>query len=86
MAIADVGPADVHQWVATLMGGPLEPSTIRWVLTILDQLFDAAIDLGLVAVNPTDRVRLPRITRTEMRSLPPSSSSSSPTPTTFDFD
>jgi integrase len=71
MPVGDVGPSDVQEWVSALSGRPLAPSTVRRVFTVLDQLFDLAVDLGLVASSPTERIRLPRVTRTEMRFLTP---------------
>jgi integrase len=71
MAVRDVSPTDVQEWIRVLASRPLSPSTIRRVFTILDQLFDSAVDLGLIAASPTERVRLPRVTRTEMRFLIP---------------
>ena len=71
MTVADVSPTDVQNWVGVLASRPLAPSTVRRVFTILDQLFDSAVDLGLVAANPTERARLPRVTREEMRFLNP---------------
>lgn len=71
MAVADVSPTDVQHWIAALASRPLSPSSVRRVFTILDQLFDSAVDLGLVAASPTERARLPRVTRMEMRFLTP---------------
>ena len=50
---------------------PLSPSSVRRVFTILDQLFDSAVDLGLIVASPTERAWLPRVTRMEMRFLTP---------------
>jgi len=61
----------VQEWIGVLASRPLSPSTVRRVFTILDQLFGSAVDLGLIATSPTERVRLPRVTRTEMPFLIP---------------
>jgi integrase len=69
--MADVNAGDVQEWIGALARRPLSPSTVRRVFTILDQLFDSAVDLGFIAASPTERARLPRVTRTEMRFLTP---------------
>ena len=71
MALGDISPTDVQAWIAQLLARPLSPSSVRRVFTILDQLLDSAVDTGLIAVNPAARVRLPRISRVEMRFLTP---------------
>lgn len=71
MAIGDVSPADVQAWVGALSARPLSPTSVRRVFTILDQLLDAAVDTGVIGVNPAARARLPRISRAEMRFLTP---------------
>jgi integrase len=71
MALADVGATDVQEWIGALARRPLSPSTVRRVFTILDQLFDSAVDLGLIVASPTERARLPRVSRAEMRFLTP---------------
>jgi integrase len=71
MAVADVSPSDVQEWIGALARRPLSPSSVRRVFTILDQLFDSAVDLGLIVASPTERARLPRVTRMEMRFLTP---------------
>jgi integrase len=70
IAIGEVGAADVQAWVSAL-GARLSPSSVRRVFTILDQLLDAAVDADLIIANPAVRVRLPRISRAEMRFLTP---------------
>jgi integrase len=70
IAIGEVDAADVQAWVSAL-GARLSPSSVRRVFTILDQLFDAAVDDNLIVANPAARARLPRISRAEMRFLTP---------------
>jgi integrase len=69
--VADVTPVDVQAWIAKLSSRLLSPSSVRRAFTVLDQLFDMAADLGFTAASPTDRARLPRVTRNEMRFLTP---------------
>ena len=44
---------------------------MRCSYTILAQVLDAAVDMGLIAASPAARVRLPRVPRAEMRFLTP---------------
>ena len=47
------------------------PAGVRCSYTILAQVLDAAVDMGLIAASPAARVRLPRVPRAEMRFLTP---------------
>jgi integrase len=71
MALGDVSPADIQRYLAGLVARPLAPSSVRRIFTILDQLLDAAGDRELIAANPAERARLPRLARSEMRFLAP---------------
>jgi len=71
MAVADVSPTRCSAVDRGAFARPLAPSTVRRVFTILDQLFDRAVDLGCISSSPTERAKLPRVTRLEMRFLAP---------------
>jgi len=60
--------ADVQDWVNQL-AAHLAPSTVRRSYTVLDQLFEGAVDAGLLAAAPNARTRLPRRERYEARFL-----------------
>jgi integrase len=70
MRLGDIAAADIQAWIGQL-SDRLAPSTVRRVYTVLAQLLDAAVDLGALAVTPATRIRLPRISRPEMRFLTP---------------
>jgi integrase len=71
MALCEISAADVQRYLAGLVARPLAPSSVRRIFTILDQLLDAARDCELIAANPAERARLPRLVRSETRFLTP---------------
>jgi integrase len=68
--LGEVTPQAVQSWVSEL-SGRLAPASVRRSYTVLAQLLEAAVEMGLLAVSPAVRVRLPRISRAEMRFLTP---------------
>jgi integrase len=60
----------VQSWVNEL-SGRLAPASVRRCYPVFAQLLDAAVEMGLLTVSPASRVRLPRISRAEMRYLTP---------------
>lgn len=62
---------DVRDWVAELARVGLAPATVHKAHQILNKSLRAAVDARLLAINPAERVPLPRIERREMRFLDP---------------
>jgi integrase len=75
LAIDDVTVAQVADWQSWLLSTPrtdgrvLAAKTVADTRSALRQLFDAAVDHGLIRTNPVDRVKPPRVTRSAGRVL-----------------
>jgi site-specific recombinase XerD len=61
----------VQAWVSDLSASGLAPATVVKAGQLLGKSLRAAVDAGLLATNPAERVRLPKIERDEMRFLTP---------------
>jgi len=62
--IGTVTRTDIKSLVAALRalsGEPLAPGTVRTVFAVLRAMFAAAVDDGVIAVNPCTRVPLPKV-------------------------
>ena len=75
LAINDVTAEQVADWQTCLMTTPrpdrriLSATTVADTRTTVRQLFNAAVDLGLIRTNPVDRVKPPRVARSAGRVL-----------------
>jgi integrase len=56
----------IRRWVASLHGTGLSASRIRQSYQVLRQLLSSAVDCGLLEQNPSERLKLPRDSRSEM--------------------
>jgi integrase len=65
----EITPREVGHWMVALTDRDLGGSQRRQSLSLLSQLLDQARDYGLVATNPCDGVRRPRLPRPTMRYL-----------------
>lgn len=63
-------PLNFQRLYQTLIEAGLAPSTVRQVHVVCRQALNAAVDYGLVAVNPVLRAKPPRVTQTPI--TPPS--------------
>lgn len=62
----------LRQWVADLVDpevGALAPATAQKAVQILNKCVRAAVDDRLIAINPVERLPLPKVEREEMRFL-----------------
>ncbi|HMK98307.1 MAG TPA: site-specific integrase [Acidimicrobiales bacterium] len=69
-SLSSVTHLEVRGWVAELSTRKA-PATVRLASQMLAKIMGAAVDAGVLANNPCDRVPLPRIEREEMRFLTP---------------
>jgi hypothetical protein len=69
--LAAIRQREVRAWVADLAATDLAPSTVRKTYHLLGKVQAAAVDAGMIAQSPCQRVPLPRIEREEMRLLTP---------------
>lgn len=69
MAVIDVRVEHIANWQAALLKVPLAPKTVGHHRQTLAQIFDQAIEMGLVAANPVRRVKPPRVVRSPARVL-----------------
>lgn len=68
--LSSIGHLEVRGWVAELSTRKA-PATVRLAAQMLTKIVATAVDAGLLANNPCDRVPLPSIEREEMRFLTP---------------
>lgn len=69
--LAAIRHADVTAWVSAKSAAGLAPATVTKMLQVLSKAMNAAVDSELIASSPCDRVKPPRVERTEMRFLTP---------------
>jgi hypothetical protein len=69
--LAAIRQREVRAWVADLTTTELAPSTVRKTYHLLGKVLAAAVDAGMIAQSPCQRVPLPKIEREEMRFLTP---------------
>ncbi len=67
--VVELRPETVASWLADLSRGGLGAGTVGDTRTVLRQIIDQAVDVGLVGVNVVARVRPPRVERSERRAL-----------------
>ena len=71
MRLDAVGALDVREWVADLSRSGLAPATVHKAYQTLSKVMRGAVDAGLLARTPCQRIELPPIEREEMRFLAP---------------
>ena len=71
LAIGQIQPVHISQWVAALDAKGLAPATTRKAYQLLSAALTAAVDNGLIAVSPCRNVRLPKLQVPDMRILEP---------------
>jgi integrase len=71
LPLAAIRQREVRAWVADLAATELAPSTVRKTYHLLGKVLAAAVDAGMIAQSPCQRVPLPKIEREEMRFLTP---------------
>ena len=71
VAIGQIQPVHVAQWVAALDAAGLAPATTRKAYQLLSAALNAAVDNGLIALSPCRNVKLPRLQKPDMRILEP---------------
>ena len=63
LALSDIKPIMVSEWIADLRRQGLSPSRVRQSYRLLSQIMRAAVENDLIAVSPCRGVRLPRLPR-----------------------
>lgn len=71
MAIGQIQPVHVAQWVSEMDAQGLAPATTRKAYQLLSAALRAAVDNGLVPLSPCRNIKLPRLEQPEMRILDP---------------
>lgn len=71
MAIGQLQPAHISQWVSGLDAKGLAPATTRKAYQLLSAALSAAVDNGLIPLSPCRNVKLPKLEKPEMRILEP---------------
>ncbi|BBY56692.1 tyrosine-type recombinase/integrase [Mycolicibacillus koreensis] len=58
--LGSVKPSEVRAWVSELQTAGVGAATIERVVGIVRQLFDLAVEDGLIAVSPASRIKVPK--------------------------
>jgi integrase len=66
--VAEITHEVVQEW-ANRLATQLAPSSVRQSFTVVRQVLDFAVDMRALSANPSDRTRLPRRQRFEVRFL-----------------
>ena len=69
--LARIDHMAVRVWVAEMVAAGRAPATVHKAHQVLAKVLRGAVDAGLLATSPADRVPLPRIERDEIRFLDP---------------
>jgi hypothetical protein len=67
LLLAAIRQREVRAWVADLAATDLASSTVRKTYHLLGKVPGAAVDAGMIAQSPCQRVPLPKLEREEMR-------------------
>lgn len=70
--LVDISPQQIQSFVARKIAVGLSPRTVGNHIIVLKRVLETAVDYGLLAENPVDKVAMPRIERSEMSFLLPS--------------
>jgi integrase len=71
VAIGDLQPVHISQWVASLDVSGLAPATTRKAYQLLAAALASAVDNGIIPLSPCRKVKLPTLEAYEMRFLDP---------------
>jgi integrase len=63
--------SDIQEWIAAMLEEGLSPSRARQAVIVLRLMLDAAVDDRLIARNPADRIKLPKIAHKEAEYFDP---------------
>jgi integrase len=58
-----ITPAAVREWMTDMVAEGLSPARVRQARQVLNAALEVAVDDGLIARNPTDRVKPPKVHR-----------------------
>lgn len=72
VAIGDLNPRQIRQWVASLVAKGLAPATVRKAYQLLTKSLREAVEAGVLAHSPCRGISLPKIEVREMPALGPS--------------
>jgi len=71
LPLAKIDNMAMRAWVAELVAAGKAPATVHKAVQVLAKILRGAVDAGLIASSPADRVQLPRIEREEVAFLSP---------------
>lgn len=69
--LAGLRRSDIQEWIASMLAEGLSPSRTRQAVIVLRLMLDAAVDDRLIARNPADRIKLPKIPHKEAEYFDP---------------
>jgi integrase len=68
--LAQIRRSDIQEWIASMLG-EVSPGRVRQAVIVLRLMLDAAVDDRLIARNPADRIKLPKIPHKEAQYFDP---------------
>lgn len=69
--LAQIRRSDIQEWIASMLAEGLSPARARQAVIVLRLMLDAAVDDRLIARNPADRIKLPKIPHKEAEYFDP---------------
>jgi integrase len=69
--LAKLDKVMLRAWLAQLAAGPLKPATVHQVYRALRRVLNSAVENDVIARNPLDGIKPPRVEAEEMRFLTP---------------
>ncbi|MFP5353497.1 MAG: tyrosine-type recombinase/integrase, partial [Actinomycetota bacterium] len=69
--LAQIRRSDIQEWLASMLAEGLSPGRVRQAVIVLRLMLDAAVDDRLIARNPADRIKLPKIPHKEAEYFDP---------------
>ncbi len=69
--LAEIRRSDIQEWIASMLAEGLSAGRARQAVIVLRLMLDAAVDDRLIARNPADRIKLPKIPHKEAEYFDP---------------
>ncbi len=69
--LAEIRRSDIQEWIASMLAEGISSGRARQAVIVLRLMLDAAVDDRLIARNPADRIKLPKIPHKEAEYFDP---------------
>jgi len=69
--LAQIRRSDIQEWIAAMLAEGVSAGRVRQAVIVLRLMLDAAVDDRLIAHNPADRIKLPKVPHKEAEYFDP---------------